>query len=154
MTVVISWHRVDEAKSDPTTLSTTGVPDAVVDRAWEILAELESHGLATGPRLRAIGEAAPDAVREPAPDALREPVPAPAPSRKGPKTAPQAQVDLFQPAVVEVENPLHRKAYEEILRLELDSLSPMQVMMKIHELKARLAEAAEVKRPAAAGRPG
>ena len=30
MTVVISWHRVDEAKSDPTTLSTTGVPDAVV----------------------------------------------------------------------------------------------------------------------------
>ncbi len=115
-----------------------GVPDPVVTRAWEILAELESHGMATGPRLQGMGEEA---------DAVREPVPTPgaAPRKSGrpsPVPGPKVQVDLFQPAVVEVENPLHRKAFEELAHLDLNGLSPMQLMVKIHELKARLAETA------------
>jgi DNA mismatch repair protein MutS len=147
-----------------------GVPHPVIDRAWEILAELESHGPAaatrggTGPATAK--ESEPD-YRVPAAAAVREPdadyrTPATAALRKAPKGAPQAQVDLFQPALVEIENPLHRKAYEEVLRLDLDHMSPMQLMLKLHELKARLSEAreageaAEAQRPAApaAARPG
>jgi DNA mismatch repair protein MutS len=152
-----------------------GVPDAVIGRAWEILAELESHTSAQGPRLRALGpgaapaEGAAQAARGPEDtgrnDAVREPdsgYPAPAAAagavsaaRKAAKAPPQAQVDLFQPAVVEIENPLHRKAYEELLRLDLDNMSPMQAMLKLHELKARLSEAAEARSsPAPAGRAG
>jgi DNA mismatch repair protein MutS len=160
-----------------------GVPDAVIGRAWEILAELESHTSAQGPRLRALGPgaapaggpgpvpaglreaAAPgpgdigrnDAVREPASGYAAQPAGAAAISgaRKAAKAPPQGQVDLFQPAVVEIENPLHRKAYEELLRLDLDNMSPLQAMLKLHELKARLSEAAEAKRSAAtAGRAG
>jgi DNA mismatch repair protein MutS len=142
-----------------------GVPDAVIERAWEILAGLESHGLAAGPALNAPtagatasaasaneggprNEGAPrsEGVREPSPG---YPGPASAPGRKAPKPAPQTQVDLFQPAMVEIENPLHRKAYEELLRMDLDHMSPMQAMMKLHELKARLSEAAEAKGSAA-----
>jgi DNA mismatch repair protein MutS len=151
-----------------------GVPDGVIARAWEILAELESHGLATGPRLRAMGGVGGDApeppraasapprasieaetVGENPPGYAATPAGAPAQARRSAKPAPLDQVDLFQPSVVEIENPLHRKAYEELLRLDLDSLSPLQLMMKVHEIKARLAEAAEAKRPAGvAARPG
>jgi hypothetical protein len=39
---------------------------------------------------------------------------------------------------VKPENPLHAQAYEEMMKLELNSLSPMQLMLKIHDLKAKL----------------
>jgi len=124
-----------------------GVPDAVIDRAWDILAGLESHGLAAGPALSAPGADHPSAptATEPAtpPTATSGPV------RKT-KSAPRDQIDLFQPTVVEIENPLHRKAYEDLLRLDLDHMSPMQAMLKLHELKARLSEAAEAKSAATA----
>ncbi|MBW8887273.1 MAG: DNA mismatch repair protein MutS [Fibrobacteres bacterium] len=149
-----------------------GVPDSVIERAWDILAGLESHGLAAGPSLPA-----PDAGHAPAPaaapspasgdESVREAAPGYsgsilAPGRKT-KSAPQDQIDLFQPTVVEIENPLHRKAYEDLLRMDLDHMSPMQAMLKLHELKARLSEAAEAKSAASArtsapasapGRPG
>ncbi len=101
-----------------------GVPDAVVDRAWEILAELESHGMAGGTGF-----------------ARKGPIP------RNPRETPKAflQVDLFQPAApaapVIAENPLHRKAYAEMMALDLDALSPLQLMLKIHELKSKFAGA-------------
>jgi DNA mismatch repair protein MutS len=131
-----------------------GVPDAVIERAWEILAGLESHG-AAGPALNPPTGGATVSAATPN-DSLREPSPgypgaASAPGRKAPKPAPQTQVDLFQPAMVEIENPLHRKAYEELLRMDLDHMSPMQAMMKLHELKARLFEASEASKAGKAG---
>jgi DNA mismatch repair protein MutS len=149
-----------------------GVPDPVIARAWEILAELESHGPAAATRAGnatgsepatglapASGPAAPTALREPDADYR---APAAVVHRKGAKGSPLAQVDLFQTAPVEIENPLHRKAYEEVLRMDLDHMSPVQLMLKLHELKARLSEAREAaeashaQRPAspAAARPG
>ncbi|MDB5105007.1 MAG: mutS [Fibrobacteres bacterium] len=120
-----------------------GVPDAVVNRAWQILAELESHGMASAPRLQGMAET----VREPAPPisaAAAAPVPRPGngQAEREPRAAsrPGLQVDLFQAAMGDPENPRHRKAYEELMRLDLNALSPMQVMMKIHELKDRLAD--------------
>jgi DNA mismatch repair protein MutS len=150
-----------------------GVPDPVIGRAWEILAELEGQGTAgigggaspgTGQgRAAANAPAAGIAAgNAPAADApLREaeagyPAAEAAAPRKAAKGPSQVQVDLFQPALVEIENPLHRKAYEEVLRLDLDHMSPVQLMLKLHELKARLSEAAETQRPGipAAARPG
>ncbi len=88
-----------------------GVPNAVVNRAWKILAELESHGMAAGAGFGA-------GVKIPAPVTQ--------------------QVDLFQSSQVNPENPLHRQSYEEMMSLDLDSLSPMQLMVKIHDLKVKL----------------
>jgi DNA mismatch repair protein MutS len=104
-----------------------GVPDAVVNRAWQVLAELESHGLATAPQLQGMDGAS---VREPSPDKPKRPAGKPA----GP------QIDLFQTAAIEIENPVHRKAFEELMRLDLNALSPMQLMMRIHELKDKLSD--------------
>jgi DNA mismatch repair protein MutS len=109
-----------------------GVPDAVVNRAWEILAELESHGMAAAPQLRQAQGSAPLAPAAPA-------APEKEPPRKAAGRLPGPQIDLFGAAPVEIENPVHRKAYEELMRLDLDALTPMQLMMKIHELKAKIA---------------
>jgi hypothetical protein len=46
-------------------------------------------------------------------------------------------VDLFAAALVP-ENPLHRKAYEELMALDLNGMSPLQVMMKLHDLQQKL----------------
>ena len=120
-----------------------GVPDAVVNRAWEILAELESHGMATAPQLRQTNGGA--SVAPPAPVAPAAPV---ALEKEQPRTPikaagrlPGPQLDMFGSAPVEIENPVHRKAYEELMRLDLDALTPMQLMMKIHELKVKMASA-------------
>ncbi|MEO6098058.1 MAG: DNA mismatch repair protein MutS [Fibrobacteria bacterium] len=127
-----------------------GVPDAVVNRAWQVLAELESHGLATAPQLQGLDGVS---VREPAP--VRESAPAREPAQAIPihaaETSPDKskrpagkpagpQIDLFQSSAIEIENPVHRKAFEELMRLDLDALSPMQLMMKIHELKGKLSD--------------
>ncbi|HKP94741.1 MAG TPA: DNA mismatch repair protein MutS [Fibrobacteria bacterium] len=126
-----------------------GVPDAVVNRAWEILAELESHGMAAAPPLRASAASdvgGPD-VREPGfsatfaagkdPSAGREPG-----ARESAKSPvgrkPGLQVDLFNPSLVEVENPLHRKGYEELMGLDLNAMSPLQLMAKVAEIQQRL----------------
>ncbi|MEO7423567.1 MAG: DNA mismatch repair protein MutS [Fibrobacteria bacterium] len=110
-----------------------GVPEAVVNRAWEILAELESHGMA----------AAPHSAQAP-----RETGPSPGSRNASPvaERKPGLQVDLFNPAVVEIENPLHRKAYEELQGLDVNAMSPLQLMARIAEiqqgLKAGLRETA------------
>jgi len=133
-----------------------GVPDSVVDRAWQILAELESHGMAGGPGFAVGGAPAggvPETnerngrgeqnVRENGRDIGRENG---REERRGQTSRkPGLQVDLFQMAPGEPENPLHRKAYEELLRLDLNALTPMQLMMKIHELKSKLAESPAAK---------
>ncbi len=157
-----------------------GVPDVVVDRAWEILAELESHGMATAPQLQGMGSgdaagtsayAAATALAKAATGAgasanavaaasanagtgaqtLREPTPGSPvekePQKKAPGRLPGPQIDLFHTATIEIENPVHRKAYEELMRLDLDALTPMQLMLKIHELKVRIAEAGDPKPP-------
>jgi DNA mismatch repair protein MutS len=118
-----------------------GVPDTVVNRAWEILAELESHGMATAPQLQQ-GQGAADILREPpaspaAPAAVEK-----EPPRKAAGRLPGPQLDMFGSAPIEIENPVHRKAYEELMRLDLDALTPMQLMMKIHELKVKIAATA------------
>jgi hypothetical protein len=118
-----------------------GVPDAVIDRAWRILADLESHGDGARGAVKGSEEAtgageAPGVVRESAGDAqgaFKESSGA-ARSRRT-----ELQVDLFAAAVAE--NPLHRKAYEELMALDLNGLSPMQVMMKLHDLQQKLAGA-------------
>jgi DNA mismatch repair protein MutS len=102
-----------------------GVPEAVVNRAWEILAELESHGMA----------AAPQSAQAP-----RVIGPSPGSKDAGPvaERKPGLQVDLFNPAVVEIENPLHRKAYEELLGLDVNAMSPLQLMARIAEIQQGL----------------
>ena len=104
-----------------------GVPDSVVNRAWEILAELESHGMATAPQLQALGGTAyplaPAAAKEAAKPSDRKP---------------GLQVDLFNTATLEVENPLHRKAYEEMMGLDVNAMSPLQLMAKVAEIQQRL----------------
>ncbi|MDQ3002346.1 MAG: hypothetical protein M3Y08_13930, partial [Fibrobacterota bacterium] len=40
---------------------------------------------------------------------------------------------------IEIENPIHRKAYDELMRLDLDGMTPMQLMLRIHDLKAGIA---------------
>jgi DNA mismatch repair protein MutS len=110
-----------------------GVPDSVVARAWQILAELESHGMATGTEF-ATGNAKPI---QPEPEKTRKEAP-----RK-----PGLQVDLFQVPAGEPENPLHRKAFEEMMHLDLNSLTPMQLMMKIHDLKLKLSGTSKIEPP-------
>jgi DNA mismatch repair protein MutS len=131
-----------------------GVPDSVVDRAWQILAELESHGMAGGPGFAggagfaagagfAVSEGTlPAAESIPEREKIRK---EPRLQDREPARKPGLQVDLFQMAG-EPENPLHRKAYEEMMKLDLNALTPMQLMMKIHELKMKLAETPAPKR--------
>ncbi len=112
-----------------------GVPDKVVDRAWQILAELESHGMAGGPGF-ATGER-PRPSKLEGPDAVFENEK----SKKENTRKPNLQMDMFSIGQVsEPENPLYRAAYENLLSLDLNSLSPLQLMIKIHELKAKLVE--------------
>jgi hypothetical protein len=47
------------------------------------------------------------------------------------------QVDLFAAAAA-AENPLHRQAYEELMALDLNGMSPLQAMMKLHDLQQKL----------------
>ncbi len=123
-----------------------GVPDAVVNRAWQILAELESHGMAAAPQLRAIDrDGDGGSLREPSPGAApmlaRRPEHGVQPDRDGVKALerkPGLQVDLFNPAVLEVENPLHRKGYEELMGLDVNAMSPLQLMAKVAELQQKL----------------
>jgi DNA mismatch repair protein MutS len=108
-----------------------GVPDAVVNRAWEILAELESHGPAA-PQSRG----ADVAVREPVPAAAAG---APAKEQaKKPAGKPGLQVDLFNTATIEIENPVHRKGYEALMGLDVNAMTPLQVMAKVAELQQAL----------------
>ncbi|MDQ3003536.1 MAG: DNA mismatch repair protein MutS, partial [Fibrobacterota bacterium] len=130
-----------------------GVPDVVVNRAWEILAELESHGMASTPRLQGRDGAALAAnvvwtagapAASPYPVSLvAEPTPGREPAREPAKKAPDRksgpQIDLFSAVTVEIENPIHRKAYDELMRLDLDGMTPMQLMLRIHDLKAGIA---------------
>jgi DNA mismatch repair protein MutS len=111
-----------------------GVPDSVVNRAWEILAELESHGMASGPRLQGSLEG----TAAKAPEAKRAQSEPAREIRGNPRSG--LQVDLFQAGHGEPESPRHRKAYEELMRLDLEALTPMQLMLRIHELKGRLAD--------------
>jgi DNA mismatch repair protein MutS len=102
-----------------------GVPDSVVDRAWEILEELERHGAA-----------APTPGSRPMP--TRGGRPKAGAAGAGAKAG--LQVGLFGGAAVPavVENPLHRKAYEDLMAMDLNGLSPLQAMMKLHDLQQRL----------------
>lgn len=111
-----------------------GVPDSVVARAWEILAQLESHGMAgidpklkmnSGPFSNQTSQAQDKIQSKPQVQARLH-------------LKPQVQVDLFQNLVSEPENPRYKKAFEALSKLELNTLSPMQLMMKIHEMKAEL----------------
>jgi DNA mismatch repair protein MutS len=108
-----------------------GVPDTVVNRAWQILAELESHGMAAAPQLQGM------AVAEPAPTPLAA-SPEKEPPRKAADRKPGLQVDLFNTSTIEIENPLHRKGYEELMGLDVNALSPLQLMTRIAEIQQRL----------------
>ena len=120
--------------------SMAGVPEPVVARAWEILAELEKHGAAAPvPGSGSAGD-----VREPAPEGEasqgRRAIAAARGRETGNRRAgarePGMQVDLF--AAAAAENPLHRKAYEELMALDLNGMSPLQAMLKLHELQQGL----------------
>jgi DNA mismatch repair protein MutS len=133
-----------------------GVPDGVVNRAWQILAELESHGMATAPGPRgaegiATTPAASSATAAPAeqsyPGSMVAEPGAQAPARR--ESAREAQkkpnerhtgpqIDLFSAAAIEVENPLHRKGFEELMGLDLNAMSPLQLMTKVAEIQQKL----------------
>jgi DNA mismatch repair protein MutS len=127
-----------------------GVPEPVVARAWEILAELERHGAAApvpgaGGAPRGAGAQVPggEAVREAGPDedaSQGRRAIAAARGRKAGVREPGMQVDLFSAthAAAAAENPLHRKAYEELMALDLNGMSPLQAMMKLHDLQQKL----------------
>jgi hypothetical protein len=74
----------------------------VVRRAWEILAELEKNGAHHGRGIRRGKEAA-NGV---------------------------GQVDMFgsAPSSVLVENPAHRKVFDAVMGLDLNGLSPLDVL--------------------------
>jgi DNA mismatch repair protein MutS len=86
-----------------------GVPEPVVRRAWEILAELEKNGAHPGRGIRRGKEAA-NGV---------------------------GQVDMFgsAPSSVLVENPAHRKVFDAVMGLDLNGLSPLDVLFKVAELQ-------------------
>ena len=124
-----------------------GVPDAVVDRAWQILAELESHGMASAPRPQGTGSVAsmagfeseagaPAASLYPA-SLVAEPTES-APAKREPGRKPGLQVDLFHASAIEVENPLHRKGFEELMGLDVNAMSPLQLMTKVAEIQQKL----------------
>ncbi|HEX2613549.1 MAG TPA: DNA mismatch repair protein MutS [Fibrobacteria bacterium] len=95
-----------------------GVPDPVIRRANEILEELEEKGtVGVGiPKKRGAGNGEP----------------------RGKRFAPQ--VDLFSaqnPEKVLVENPIHRAAYDALMGLDVNGMTPMEALVKLSEIQRR-----------------
>jgi DNA mismatch repair protein MutS len=117
-----------------------GVPEPVVDRAWEILADLEKHGHATTVTAGTPGSGSQAAASASTGRGVTQGLPEPGPragNGRADSKRPGLQVDLFGMAA-EPENPAHRKAYEEILALDVNALTPLQLMLKIAELQQKL----------------
>ena len=90
-----------------------GLPPAVVSRAWEVLKELEMTGAAGRVSNNAAGKASRQA------------------SGKGSRSTAAMQMALFQP-----EQPL----LDEVLRLDIPNLTPLEAINKLYELQQRARE--------------
>ncbi|MFC1585772.1 DNA mismatch repair protein MutS [Fibrobacterota bacterium] len=84
-----------------------GIPEPIIERAWEVLETLEKGKLAAGAKN------------------IKRPVW----SRKDQSI----QGDLFVQA--EPVDPKHKKLHDEILHLNLDNMTPLELLNKIHELQ-------------------
>ena len=99
-----------------------GVPDAVIGRAGEILAELEQTGTV------GIGKGHVAAARNPAVTKRVTP-----------------QVDLFSnpaaapatPEKIMVENPVHRAVYDAIMNVDANGLTPLEALIKLAEIQRK-----------------
>jgi DNA mismatch repair protein MutS len=93
-----------------------GVPDPVIARAQEILAELEEKGT--------VGVGRPGAGRR---------------ASAGKGVVPQ--VDLFStpaaPEKVLVENPVHRAVYDALMQIDVNNLTPMDALVKLAEIQRK-----------------
>ncbi len=88
-----------------------GVPDRVIQRAWEILGELERGSPPLSPR-----------------------------SGKKGKPVPESQVDLFVTSPGEkmiVENPVHREVFDAVMGLDVNALTPMEALFKLAEAQRK-----------------
>jgi DNA mismatch repair protein MutS len=99
-----------------------GVPNAVIARAGEILAELEQTGtVGVGKGKAPVGSARRDGARRT-----------------------ESQVDLFTaprtpnvPEKIMVENPSHRAVYDAIMEADVNGLSPLEALVKLAEIQRR-----------------
>jgi DNA mismatch repair protein MutS len=99
-----------------------GVPNAVIARAGEILAELEQTGTV------GVGKGK---------------TPASAGRRDGARGT-ESQVDLFtapktsnNPEKIMIENPVHRAVYDAIMETDVNGLSPLEALVKLAEIQRR-----------------
>jgi len=98
-----------------------GVPDSVIGRAGEILAELEQTGTV------GVGKGHVPAARSPAVTKRVTP-----------------QVDLFNspaasgtPEKILVENPVHRAVYDAVMSLDANALTPLEALVKVSEIQRK-----------------
>jgi DNA mismatch repair protein MutS len=87
-----------------------GIPDSIIERAWEVLETLEK------------GKIIPNPGKSGRPVRLRK--------------ADIIQGDLFTPAG-EPANPNHKKLHDEIMHLNVNNMTPMEVLNKIYELQQK-----------------
>jgi DNA mismatch repair protein MutS len=87
-----------------------GIPDSIIERAWEVLETLEK------------GKIIPNPGKSGRPVRLRK--------------ADIIQGDLFTPAG-ESANPNHKKLHDEIMHLNVNNMTPMEVLNKIYELQQK-----------------
>jgi len=88
-----------------------GIPEIIIQRAWEVLETLEKDRITPNPIKK------------------RKPV-------KLHKTI-SLQEDLFQQHIPV--NPNHKKLFDEIMHLNLNSLAPLELMNKVYELRQKYA---------------
>jgi DNA mismatch repair protein MutS len=103
-----------------------GVPHRVIERAWQILGELETGG--SSKALLPTGS-----------------LPASSKGKRGGRS-PESQVDLFTSSIASStaasakappENPVHRELFETVMSLDLNSLPPLEVLFKIADLQRK-----------------
>jgi DNA mismatch repair protein MutS len=99
-----------------------GVPERVVRRAWQILDELEGGSLSSTFSLSK--------------------------GKNGMRVAAESQVDLFSPStpsyqpnegrqVIPVENPVHREMFDAVMGLDINALTPLEILFKIAEAQRK-----------------
>ena len=96
-----------------------GIPEGIIKRAWEILGGLDKGHLPDEPASKT-GLTAPKDDK-----------------------SPQSQQDLFStgPTTVFVDNPLQKGLYEEVMKLDINNLTPLDLMMRVQAYQAKYAKA-------------
>ncbi len=110
----------------------SGIPDSVIARAWEILHQLEKErGVSTFPEAEIIPEERFAKVAEKTPLYTKA---------KDNRQESQLQVDLFG-LTLTPEHPEYELVYKAVLSLDLNGLSPIELVLKINDLQKKFKKA-------------